>query len=415
MRARGISLKAGLLAGASVLCAIGLPPRTEAAINDATAPVGSYGCLGVAGVDRGLVRLVDPDNGGTPCTRDEVRIGFSAFTWKGDWAADVTYEAGDVVSYRGSTYVASRSVSGRPPLNKKHWNRIAAKGDDGAAGKDGAPGSEGPKGDKGDPGEKGDAGAEGRAGEKGDTGVQGEKGDVGAQGPQGEAGAQGEVGAQGPKGDRGDPGDAGPAGAKGDIGAQGPAGQDGAQGAKGDVGAQGPQGIQGPQGDQGASGLAGPQGDQGPQGVQGPKGDQGPAGAQGAAGPGAQFGGLNFTYSWNPQANNEAAIASIPTHPAARTCHVNMSIAPTFTGAVSGRAGSAQALIYKSGSSSPFAGTNGNHSVIGSGNAGTSIAPNAYFMLLAGESANIRLAASNYSTNFRMDLSGVLMFVCFVS
>ena len=102
----------------------------------------------------------------------------------------------------------------------------------------------------------------------------GATGATGATGPQGEVGPAGKDGAQGIQGQ------------KGDQGVQGPAGKDGAQGPKGDTGATGPQGPAGKDGKSAyevavAAGYSGTvqQWLQSLQGPTGPKGDAGAAGA----------------------------------------------------------------------------------------------------------------------------------------
>ena len=115
--------------------------------------------------------------------------------WKGVWSDITTYDAGDAVSFDGSSYVSLASNSNlEPTSNPDHWDYLAQMGDQGVPG---------PRGEQGDPGPQG---------EQGLAGPQGPKGDPGPQGSQGEPGLAGPAGPQGPQGEQGLQGEPGPAG-----------------------------------------------------------------------------------------------------------------------------------------------------------------------------------------------------------
>ncbi|USK56580.1 hypothetical protein LIS82_08955 [Cytobacillus solani] len=176
------------------------------------------------------------------------------------------YKRNNVVSYRGSSYMAKQNTLGNLPTDNTFWGLIAEKGEQGtglnilgslsdeselpSTGDIGsaylingylfvwdgtvwqnAGNIKGPKGDPGEPGPKGDTGEKGVPGVKGDPG---ERGLQGEQGVQGEQGLQGEpgisayevavqngfsgteaewlqtlVGSKGDKGDQGEKGDPG--------------------------------------------------------------------------------------------------------------------------------------------------------------------------------------------------------------
>jgi Collagen triple helix repeat (20 copies) len=72
--------------------------------------------------------------------------GPSVYTFRGDWSASVSnYNANDVVTYAGASYVATQAVPIEfyPPLHTEYWQLLAAKGDVGATG---ATGPQGPQG-----------------------------------------------------------------------------------------------------------------------------------------------------------------------------------------------------------------------------------------------------------------------------
>lgn len=165
-----------------------------------------------------------------------------SFIWQGEFNYSTIYQKNDVVSYKGSSYIAAYSASGWNPDDpvQSQWDLLAQKGD---TGEQGPQGETGPKGDTGEQGQQGEVGP---------------KGNTGEQGPQGEVGPKGDTGEQGPQGDDGESAyqiwlDAGNTGTEEDFLAslQGPQGE---AGPKGDTGEQGPQGEVGPKGDTGEPG-----------------------------------------------------------------------------------------------------------------------------------------------------------------
>ncbi len=181
-----------------------------------------------------------------------------SMNFRGNWNANTTYNAKDVVFYNGSSWfsMVGPNHGNIPDVYSTAWTLVAQKGD------------------------KGDAGA---GGPKGDTGATGATGPAGPTGPKGDTGATGATGAAGP---------AGPTGPKGDTGATGAAGANGLDGKTVLYGTGAPSSSIGNNGDfyiaadthyvygPKASGTW-PSGTSlvGPQGPQGAKGDRGPSGA----------------------------------------------------------------------------------------------------------------------------------------
>lgn len=116
-------------------------------------------------------------------------------SWRGAWDAEATYAPGQVVSYRGASYVAERDNSGTQPgvcdARDCAWAVMALSG------------AQGPKGDQGP---AGTPGAQGQQGAAGTQGAQGPAGTPGSQGPPGGQGPPGPQGPQGPQGQAGPPG-----------------------------------------------------------------------------------------------------------------------------------------------------------------------------------------------------------------
>jgi hypothetical protein len=137
--------------------------------------------------------------------------------WVGDWTTGVAYAAGSVVTYQGSSYLASHaSPAGTLPTNTAYWTLVAQRGGVGLAGAKGATGAQGLQGLTGAagaaglPGLPGATGATGLPGLPGNDGTQGPIGPTGLQGLQGLAGAAGATGPTGLQGVQGLTGDAGP-------------------------------------------------------------------------------------------------------------------------------------------------------------------------------------------------------------
>lgn len=81
------------------------------------------------------------------------RHGITGLSWAGPWRAGAQYTAGDVVTYQGSSYVATAPSSGRvPSLSGRAWVVFAAAG---IVGQHGATGPPGPAGAQGPPGVSG--------------------------------------------------------------------------------------------------------------------------------------------------------------------------------------------------------------------------------------------------------------------
>jgi hypothetical protein len=127
--------------------------------------------------------------------------------FQGAWAVTVSYPAGAVVTYLGSSYVALvANKAAKPTTRKTDWGLLDASGATGAIGPAGPAGPGGP------------TGASGPTGPTGPRGVTGATGATGATGPAGSAGSAG------PAGPTGSQGQSGPAGATGPAGPQGPLG-----------------------------------------------------------------------------------------------------------------------------------------------------------------------------------------------
>ncbi|MGG7323814.1 exosporium glycoprotein BclB-related protein [Clostridium baratii] len=264
------------------------------------------------------------------------------------------YRIGQVVTYKGSTYIVNNDSPTGVPGESQDYQLIAAAGLQGPQGEIGPQRLVGPTGATGAQGLIGPTGATGvglsgivafnpedeagyRIGQvvtyKGSTyivnndsptGVPGESQDyqliaaAGLQGPQGLVGATGPTGVQGEIGPQGPQGLVGPTGA---TGAQGLIGPTGATGVQGEIGPQGPQGLVGPTGATGAQGLIGPtgatgvQGEIGPQGPQGLVGPTGATGAQGLIGPtGATGVGLSGIVAFNPEDEAGYRIGQVVTY-----------------------------------------------------------------------------------------------------
>lgn len=103
-----------------------------------------------------------------------------ASSYRGVWNSGA-YTGGDIVVYRGSTWIATVAVTAtQAPGSDPAWELLAA------AGASGGPGPAGPPG------------ATGATGAAGPTGPQGNTGATGATGPAGATGATGSTGATGP-------------------------------------------------------------------------------------------------------------------------------------------------------------------------------------------------------------------------
>ena len=115
-------------------------------------------------------------------------LSIAEWTYMGEWERPTRYQRGDIVTFRGNSYVAlQRNRRSRPVVGEstEDWGLLAARGARGRAGQDGEDGARGPRG---------------AIGPSGPAGADGAMGPVGATGPAGPAG---------PRGPRGDPGESG--------------------------------------------------------------------------------------------------------------------------------------------------------------------------------------------------------------
>ena len=268
-------------------------PQGPAGPTGAVGPQGPAGATGAQG-PRGLT--------GSPGAPGPAGANGIGFTFLNAYDAYSSYAANSVVTYKGSSYIATVATGPNPngpdPDQNPSWSLMAAVGAAGPAGPQGVQGLMGPTGPAGVTGPAGATGPAGPAGPRGATGAAGPAGANGtsftflnaynayatyaannvvsyngssyialvANGPN----------PNGPTPDQsqnwslmaaaGGPGAAGPAGPQGPAGLQGPIGPAGPAGPTGATGAQGPAGSPGPQG---ATGPAGPTGPQGPPGTGG--------------------------------------------------------------------------------------------------------------------------------------------------
>ncbi len=275
-------------------------PTGATGVQGEVGPQGPQGLVGPTGAT-GAQGLIGP----TGATGAQGLIGPTGATGVGlsgivafNPEDEAGYRIGQVVTYKGSTYIVNNDSPTGVPGESQDYQLIAAAGLQGPQGEIGPQGLVGPTGATGAQGLIGPTGATG-VGLIGPTGATGVQGEIGPQGPQGLVGPTGATGAQGligPTGATGAQGLIGPTGATGAQGLVGPTGATGAQGligptgatgVQGEIGPQGPQGLVGPTGATGAQGIAGPTGATGAQGLiglQGPQGLVGPTGATGAQG-----------------------------------------------------------------------------------------------------------------------------------
>ncbi|GED00847.1 hypothetical protein BAT02nite_04910 [Bacillus atrophaeus] len=176
------------------------------------------------------------------------------------------YEAGQTVTFNGSSYVANTSSPSGTPGTSAEYTLLAAAGTNGATGSTGPAGTTGDTGGTGATGVTGPTGATGASGATGVTGPTGITGVTGITGPTGTAGVTGITGPTGTAGVTGI------TGATGVTGVTGPTGFTGATGVTGPTGTTGVTGITGPTGLTGATGVTGVTGATGVTGVTGPTG-----------------------------------------------------------------------------------------------------------------------------------------------
>jgi len=188
-------------------------PSGPAGLDGAVGPAGAVGPQGPAGVagPQGPAGAVGPQGpaGAAGPQGPAGAPGPAGLTWKSNWSADITYTAGDAVTYLGSSWLAKATSTAVPPATGANWDLVAQAGAIGPAG------AQGPAGPQGLQGLTGATGAIGPQGLQGLTGATGATGVVGPQGPQGLTGATGAIGPQGLQGLQG------PQGIQGIQGAQG--------------------------------------------------------------------------------------------------------------------------------------------------------------------------------------------------
>jgi hypothetical protein len=134
----------------------------------ATGPAGQQGLPGLMGLT-GLTGVTGPAG-----------ANGTGFNFRNEFDNSASYVANDVVTYKGSSYVATVASAGpsnpTPDSNTTAWTIMAAQGAQGAAGAQGPAGSAGATGAPGLAGAQGPAGATGPAGPIGQTGPPGSGG-----------------------------------------------------------------------------------------------------------------------------------------------------------------------------------------------------------------------------------------------
>ncbi|MCY7658213.1 collagen-like protein, partial [Bacillus safensis] len=138
-----------------------------------------------------------------------------------------TYSVGQVVTYGGGTYIVDSAPPSGTPDTSSDYTLLAAPGETGPTGATGITGSTGPTGATGITGSTGPTGATGITGATGPTGA------TGITGSTGSTGATGITGSTGPTGATGITGSTGPTGVTGITGATGPTGATGITGPTG--------------------------------------------------------------------------------------------------------------------------------------------------------------------------------------
>jgi hypothetical protein len=138
----------------------------------APGPAGAQGLPGTPGID------------GAQGAQGPAGATGAGFTFRGPFSGDPIYAINDVVTYLGSTYVATAANQGADtPDTNPIWSLMAQ------AGANGVPGPAGKNGLNGLNGAPGATGAQGPPGPQGIQGVPGIQGLPGPQGPQGVPGA----------------------------------------------------------------------------------------------------------------------------------------------------------------------------------------------------------------------------------
>lgn len=95
----------------------------------------------------------------------------SMLNYKGNFTDSTHYNAGDIVVYEGSSYVALECVNSAIPTDDDFWGLVAAKGSD-----SNVPGPQGSTGSSGTNGQNGSQGPQGLPGQNGQNGTNGQDG-----------------------------------------------------------------------------------------------------------------------------------------------------------------------------------------------------------------------------------------------
>ncbi|HZQ19143.1 MAG TPA: DNRLRE domain-containing protein [Terriglobales bacterium] len=158
-------------------------PQGPAGAAGAAGPAGAQGVPGPAGAQgtQGIQGIPGPPGiNGPQGPKGDTGPQGPGFNFRGLFSLDAEYVVNDVVTYRGSTYVATVANRGEdtPDINPI-WSLMAQQGETGPAGPSGPGGLPGP------------AGLTGPQGLQGATGPQGPQGAIGPQGPTGPQGIAG--------------------------------------------------------------------------------------------------------------------------------------------------------------------------------------------------------------------------------
>jgi hypothetical protein len=176
-------------------------PRGPEGQTGATGPAGPIGPNGANGAPgsagaQGIQGIAGPI-GQTGATGPQGPTG-AGFIFRTAFDNSASYAANDVVTYNGSSYVATAANVGpnnpAPDSNTTAWSLMAAQGAAGTAGAAGASGQQGPQGPPGSPGSNGAPGLVGPTGPPGAPGLIGGTGMTGATGATGPAGPPGSGG-----------------------------------------------------------------------------------------------------------------------------------------------------------------------------------------------------------------------------
>ncbi|MDQ1709020.1 MAG: hypothetical protein QOG49_405 [Frankiaceae bacterium] len=160
----GVAVCAGL-AGAGV------------AIAAIPSPTGSISAC--AAKSTGRLRVIDVATG-AHCATTETSLGWSrGYRYRAAWNARTSYAAGDVVLWRGTSYLAKTASRAKQPVAGTWWGILAAAGARGASGPTGPAGATGPAGPAGT---NGTNGVNGTNGINGTNGVNGTAGTAGISG-----------------------------------------------------------------------------------------------------------------------------------------------------------------------------------------------------------------------------------------